>query len=328
MAAFCVIMATEFNQTNYPEQKAARERVEISVPGGLLSKDQIMAHIEAGNIIIDPFEPRCVGGASVDVRLGEYFYREKGGTGTVNLWDSEAAEELWVGPYQAQTVGELRAVVHNQDNLTEALRELEDTERVILLRPGENILGHTWEFIGGKENINTAMQARSSMGRSHVTVCRCAGWGDPGYCNRWTMEITNNSLNHSVLLVAKRRVAQIVFWQVEPVQRGYGANGKYQIDGGIEAIKEKWEPKAMLPKLYLDWDIERRALGERRVRQSRRPDTDYAIPPIEWSTDIWERRRDLSFSEQRTYAFMKEVGMTELEILQALVKLEKDGIVV
>ena len=46
------------------------------------------------------------------------------------------------------------------------------------LHPGETILAHTQEFIGGRECVTTMMKARSSLGRVFVAVCKCAGWGD------------------------------------------------------------------------------------------------------------------------------------------------------
>ena len=87
------------------------------------------------------------------------------------------------------------------------------------------------QYIGGRETVTTMMKARSSMGRNFIAVCKasadlffcnlffvsnhcyqCAGWGDIGYINRWTMEITNNSRYYSIPLVVGRRIAQIVFF--------------------------------------------------------------------------------------------------------------------
>jgi dCTP deaminase-like len=53
------------------------------------------------------------------------------------------------------------------------------------------------------------------LGRNFIEVCKCAGWGDIGYTNRWTMEITNNSRHYSIPLVVGRRVAQIIFFESE-----------------------------------------------------------------------------------------------------------------
>jgi len=150
----------------------------------------------------------------------------------------------------------------------------------MVLQPGENILTHTLEFIGGNQRIGTSMQARSSLGRSHVSVCRCAGWGDPGYVNRWTMEVTNNSEHHPIILVVGRRVAQIVFWEVAPVSESYGGSGKYQSGGDIDEIMRNWQPEAMLPRLYLDREVRKtaRALGD-QIESREDSGIHYAFPP-------------------------------------------------
>jgi len=57
---------------NYPEGEGEKATVESS-PGALLSRDQIIGHVQRGNIVIHPYVERNVGGASVDVRLGEYY---------------------------------------------------------------------------------------------------------------------------------------------------------------------------------------------------------------------------------------------------------------
>jgi dCTP deaminase len=95
------------------------------------------------------------------------------------------------------------------------LKGIKPSDELIWIFPGETILAHTQQFLGGRKNVTTMMKARSSMGRNFIEVCKCAGWGDVGYYNRWTMEITNNSLHYSIPLVVGRRVAQIVFFETE-----------------------------------------------------------------------------------------------------------------
>jgi dCTP deaminase len=100
------------------------------------------------------------------------------------------------------------------------------------------------------------MKARSSLGRSFIEVCKCAGWGDVGYVNRWTMEITNNSEHYHIPLVVGRRIAQIVFFETGPIlTTDYSKNGKYQSSEDLEEIKRKWNPSLMLPRLYKDREI-------------------------------------------------------------------------
>lgn len=128
---------------------------------------------------------------------------------------------------------------------------------IIWISPGETILAHTNEFLGGRKSVTTMMKARSSLGRNFIEVCKCAGWGDVGYVNRWTMEITNNSRHYAIPLVIGRRVAQIVFFDTEGTleDRSYTDTGKYQSGKDLQKLKEDWRPENMLPRMYNDREV-------------------------------------------------------------------------
>ena len=100
------------------------------------------------------------------------------------------------------------------------------------------------------------MRARSSIGRIGIAVCKCAGWGDIGYVNRWTMEITNFS-NVIIPLPVGLRIAQIIFHETVRVPDidKYAKKGKYQTSDNIKEIIKNWKPEDMLPKLYKDKDL-------------------------------------------------------------------------
>ena len=130
---------------------------------------------------------------------------------------------------------------------------IKEDDKVILLGPQETILAHTEEFIGGRNHITTVMKARSSLGRNFIEVCKCAGWGDVGYINRWTMEVTNNSMYHKIPLIVGRRIGQIIFFETGEIRgKGYSNEGKYQVTDDIEDMKASWSPDSMLPKMYND----------------------------------------------------------------------------
>src|SRR4030042_4461038 len=281
----------ETSRVRYSPTSGVRT-IEIVQPGALLSKKGILRHLEAGNIVIHPLIEENIGGASVDVTLGGYFWRERKSDpeneldGYINLWDEGASEQMWIGPFKAMTAEDFVVDVLRVDEqcFFNSVHNIKPDDQVIPLKPGENILGHTEEFIGGNLKITTSMQARSSLGRSGVTVCRCAGWGDPGYINRWTMEITNNSREHPVILVVGRRVAQIVFWEVEPVGDSYSVRGKYQRETDLESLKRLGKPEDMLPRLYLDREVDEiagRVAEEagRREFYKPKPGVQYAVPP-------------------------------------------------
>lgn len=93
---------------------------------------------------------------------------------------------------------------------------------------------------------------------SGVLQANCAGMGDIGYCNRWTMEITNNSLDYALPLVVGRRIAQLVFFRTDALaanDKDYTASGKYQTGSDIAKLKESWQPKDMLPKQWRDREV-------------------------------------------------------------------------
>ncbi|MDP2926774.1 MAG: hypothetical protein Q8N65_01400 [bacterium] len=224
----------------------------------VLSKPEIIKHYRAGNIIIDPFNPANVANSSYDVRLGSFFYRQNQHmehTETLNPFWKNSVNKMYRTLEEAVKVEEVKSKINPFYNLS-----LKD--KIILIKPQETVLAHTIEFIGGRNGvkglpaITTEMRARSSLGRIGIAVCKCAGWGDIGYVNRWTMEITNFS-SAIIPLVVGMRVAQIIFHETVPISEKdiYAASGKYQSDFDIKKIKKSWRPEMMLPQLYNDKDI-------------------------------------------------------------------------
>ncbi|MBI3305137.1 deoxycytidine triphosphate deaminase [Candidatus Parcubacteria bacterium] len=221
----------------------------------LLSNTPILRHMAAGNIVIDPFDRAQLKNVSYDVRLGEWFWRiDPGGPGSAifNPFNRAAMTKLWSGPHRAERAADMIARLHRVP--AKEWDGIRPDDLVILLAPGEMILGHTEEFIGGRQVCTAHVQARSSAGRSLLTVCEDAGWGDVGYINRWTLEIRNKSLHYWIPLVVGERYAQMVFSQVEAPLPGtaYGQTGKYQRGTTLEEVKAAWRPEDMLPRMYLD----------------------------------------------------------------------------
>jgi dCTP deaminase len=221
-----------------------------------LSDKKILEEIKKGDIIISPFKRDNLATSSYDVTLGEYYFREQPpqfNHSIYNIWNKSHMEHVW-------GAGKVEKAITAKEAFEKYNFEWEGInpkDKVIMLRPGETILAHTNEFIGGKEHITTMMKARSSLGRSFIEVCKCAGWGDVGYINRWTMEITNNSKNYIIPLVVGRRIAQIIFFETGPIEdskKDYSQTGKYNPGKNLEELKKKWKPDMMLPKLYLDRD--------------------------------------------------------------------------
>lgn len=214
--------------------------------------------MKAGDIVITPFNRKNLATSSYDVTLGEMYFREQPNKkyhhNIYNIYNKNHTDHVW------------GTKAHKAEKAKDALKKynfnwegINPDDKVIFLDPGETILAHTNEFIGGKHHITTMMKARSSMGRVFIEVCKCAGWGDVGYTNRWTMEITNNSRHYAIPLVVGRRIAQIIFFETGPILNdNYVKTGKYQKSEDIKKIMKEWSPLSMLPKLHLDRDIKRK----------------------------------------------------------------------
>lgn len=221
----------------------------------VLSDANILTHLyHTKNIVIDPFNKENLSPTSYDVSLGEWYFEEEGhyGCRTYNPWSEKDIRSAWGEPKRAKPLEKEKPLSYNY----KTMEGMSPDDQVIFIRPGATILGHTIEFIGGRHSISTEIQPRVSWGRNFIEVRRYSGC--VGFINRWTMEITNNSLYHTIPLVVGRRIAQIVFLEVGNVIGSYPEFGKYQTSNDLVELKERWSPGMMLPKLYLDREVTRK----------------------------------------------------------------------
>jgi len=222
----------------------------------VLSDKEIRRAVRRGHIRIEPYNRNQVKPNSYDVRLGKWFYRQRDDGSLLNMYAPGA--QLW--GERVEKAMKLKEYIprHHRDMVTlngtyeprlhlefqkEHFQGISPNDRVFVLQPGETVLGHTEEFIGGVDGVTTMIKTRSSLGRNNIGICKCAGWGDTGFTNRWTLEITNFSTHRPVVLVCGRRMGQIVFMSTGEVSAKY--SGKYQ--SGAE-----WRPEDMLPRLDQD----------------------------------------------------------------------------
>ena len=221
-----------------------------------LSDKSILAARKEGSIVIEPFTRENLATSSYDVTLGEWFFVEqhpKHFENVFNIYSKTHLDRVW--GTEAQRARKAKDLFKKYDFEWEGI---DPDDKVILMAPGETILGHTNEFIGGRDHVTTMMKARSSMGRSFISVCKCAGWGDVGYVNRWTMEIQNTSNRYYIPLVVGRRIAQIIFFETGPIEgKDYADGGKYQVGKTLPELKKNWKPEMMLPRLWQDRDIKK-----------------------------------------------------------------------
>ena len=132
----------------------------------ILTRGEILKEIAAGNIVIDPFHPECVGPASVDLHLGREFrvFRK----------------------------------VHDVVNVTPDSNYEEITERILvedhlLLMPQETVLGITEETITLSPSLCGWLEGRSRFSRLGLLVHISASFMQPGIANKQVLEISNQS---------------------------------------------------------------------------------------------------------------------------------------
>ena len=160
----------------------------------ILTDKQILAQIELGQIIIEPFDRQYLGTNSYDVHLGKYL--------AVYL------DEV------------LDARKHNQ------VKELIIPEEGLVLEPGELYLGVTQEYTE-THNAVPFLEGKSSIGRLGIDIHATAGKGDVGFCNTWTLEI---SCVKPVRVYAGMPIGQLIYFTVEGEIENYyhtKSNAKY-----------------------------------------------------------------------------------------------------
>ncbi|MFQ5861379.1 MAG: dCTP deaminase, partial [Dehalococcoidia bacterium] len=115
------------------------------------------------------------------------------------------------------------------DDLTE-LVVLEGDEPFIV-QPGTFVLGTTQESVTLPDDIVARVDGKSSLGRLGLLVHATAGYVDPGWTGKLTLELSNQS-QMPIALYHGMKIAQISFLRLSTaVQRPYGSPGlgsKYQ----------------------------------------------------------------------------------------------------
>jgi deoxycytidine triphosphate deaminase len=219
------------------------------------SNTEIKAAINDGTIVCVPYNEKHVSEASIDFTLGNYFYKQEYSEDSkvYNPFDKSDVDRYFKGPLEAMPHKEWCEKYGYQ-----LFENIPEDHPIIVLRPGERILAHTHEFIGIRAHGGACeVKSRSSWGRNGVAVCFDAGWIDPGYVNRITLEIYNLNQHESVVLPVGERIGQLIFHRTGIVEGDYsdgrdGMSGKYQHTADLNELIGSWSPTQLLPKSYKD----------------------------------------------------------------------------
>lgn len=153
----------------------------------VLTRDVILAEIEAGRIEITPFEPGQVGAASIDLTLGDEIRLIEPGDDPIPIEDDTDFREhtrvcSFVEPFR--------------------------------LDPGVTIHGITRERIRLPPDICGTLEGRSRFARLGLMIHVTSAFVQPGVDNRQVLEMSNVS-SRPLLIHAGTRVCQIVLMRTE-----------------------------------------------------------------------------------------------------------------
>jgi dCTP deaminase len=163
----------------------------------ILSDRTIRAEIEAGRIVVDPFDPAMVQPSSIDVRLDHRFLVFRSHTRPV----IDVKEDL--------------------SDLTELVTATEDEP--FILHPGEFVLGATTERLSLPDDIVGRVEGKSSLGRLGLLIHTTAGFVDAGFEGQLTLEFSNVA-TLPITLYPGMKIGQISFLRMDgPAEHPYGS---------------------------------------------------------------------------------------------------------
>lgn len=179
----------------------------------ILTGPEIQRQIDAGNIVIDPFDPAQLNPNSYDVRLGDTLL-----TYAIPIYSASGASSLsWMGTLDPR-----------KDNPTTEIKIPSDG---LILYPRTLYLGSTLEHTETRGYV-PMLEGKSSLARLGLSVHVTAGFGDVGFCGPWTLELT---VVHHTRIYAGMKIAQICYHTIEGDIVPYA--GKYQRQRGPVASR-------------------------------------------------------------------------------------------
>ena len=105
-----------------------------------------------------------------------------------------------------------------------------------MLQPHEFVLAETLERFEIPDAVAGQLALKSSRAREGIEHLM-AGYVDPGYAGRLTLELQNARSLHPVPLWPGMRIGQIVFHKMAFPNKDYSQTGRYQGDQTVQASK-------------------------------------------------------------------------------------------
>jgi len=185
-----------------------------TVAAVLLSDRDIRAEVDAGRVVLDPYDDAMVQPSSVDVRIDRFF----------RLFDNHKYPVI--DPSQEQP--ELTRLV-----------EVEPDEAFVL-HPGEFVLASTFEVVTLPDDVAARLEGKSSLGRLGLLTHSTAGFIDPGFSGHVTLELSNVA-TLPIKLWPGMKIGQLCFFRLSSAaEKPYGttsAGSRYQGQRGPTASR-------------------------------------------------------------------------------------------
>jgi dCTP deaminase len=171
----------------------------------LLSDRDIIAAVESGRLVVDPWDAELLQPSSLDVRLDRYF----------RVFNNTQYTHIDPGL--------------QQDELTTLIEPKGDDPFV--LHPGEFVLGSTLEIVTLPDDLAGRLEGKSSLGRLGLLTHSTAGFIDPGFTGHLTLELSNVA-NLPIMLWPGMKIGQLCLFRLSSAARNpYGsaaAGSRYQ----------------------------------------------------------------------------------------------------
>lgn len=187
----------------------------------ILSDKDLKEYIKNKKIIIDPLkDEEQIQPSSVDMRLGDEFKVFK------------VIRKPYIDPKDDEDLASYMESIIVENN------------NAFIIHPGEFALATTYEYVKVPNDLVARVEGRSSMGRLGVTMHVTAGYIDPGFEGKITLEISNIGAM-PVALYPGQRVCQLVFeTMTNPAEKPYGhpdRNSKYMGQKSPETSRIKYD---------------------------------------------------------------------------------------
>lgn len=182
---------------------------EESIPNGLVSYNDLCILVELG-VINAPLEN--INGTSIDVTLDKFVCVEdlSGGMTKVNLAKGENIR----------------------------FKKPVDIAELGYMMPNTVLLASTFETLNMPNWLSSEYSLKSSLARNYLAHA-LAGWIDPGFSGKITLELKNETQFHKLILTEGMKIGQIKFFKHPPVpkNKSYAVRGQYNGQDKVQPSK-------------------------------------------------------------------------------------------